>query len=198
MMEAQITVVLQRSVSHRDYVPFATFSLVIDGTDSEFGPLSTIYTDATEMIGGVEVLRRDSLCRPYIKFNCLDAMDTTALMVRLTVFDEAGNSNICMVDANVQDNSPIDTIVREGDLTISCTEDFSRFLTDDGTTVTFLTGTCGIPMAPDNFTARVDTNTCGIGTIVRTWNITDDFNNSLRHTQTITLGREDEKFSSIM
>ncbi|MEL6124302.1 MAG: hypothetical protein AAFR14_11325, partial [Bacteroidota bacterium] len=175
-------------------VVFGTFQLAIDGAENEFGPLSTIYEDATEMIGSTEFIRLDSLCRPYIKFNCLDAMDTLPLQVQLTVFDKAGNSNSCMVNTIVQDNSPINKIVTAGDSTISCTDDVTPFLMDRDRPFTFLTTTCGIPLPPDSYTAIIDTNQCGVGTIRRIWSVTDDFNNTISHEQLITIGRDDEKF----
>ena len=180
--------------SNRDYVNWTTFMTAVDGAQGEFGPLSTIYEDATEIISGTEVIRRDSLCRPYIKFNCLDAMDTTALLVRLTVYDLAGNSNICMVNTTIQDNSPVvsDTLV--GDITISCTEDITKYVMNSDDVVQFRSGTCGIPRSLEDYSASVDTNSCGVGTIIRNWRFTDDFNNTVQHRQTITIGFDSEKF----
>ena len=152
------------------------------------------YDSRTTLIGGVTMIHKDSLCGPYVKFCCADAMDTSAIIIRMDVYDLAGNSNFCMVNALVQDNSAINKQVTGDDLTISCQADITPFLTDDGSTVTFLTTTCGVPKAPDDFSARIDTNMCGVGTIVRTWSISDDFNNSLTHTQTITIGLTSEIF----
>ncbi len=130
----------------------------------------------------------------YVKFCCQDAMLGEPILVQLRVTDVNGNVNECMVSVTVQDNSAISKVVAEGDRAISCQADVTPLLTDDGTTVTFLTATCGIPMAPDFFTAAVDTTDCGSGTIVRNWLITDELGNTLSHTQTITRGLPGETF----
>ncbi len=154
------------------------------------------YDDVIITISGQQMIHRDSLCRDYIKFCCNDAM-TGRVMVALTVFDHAGNSNTCMVNARIQDNSAITKLVRpQGmDLTVSCVEDIRPFLTNDGSAVTFLTSLCGIPIPPDSFTARVDTNRCGVGTIIRNWSARDGFGNSVTHAQTITIGFPGEIFN---
>jgi len=101
-----------------------------------------------------------------------------------------------MVNTEVQDNSPIKKTVRQDDITISCQDDVQPYLTDDGSTVSFITSTCGIPMPADQFTARVDTNDCGIGMITRDWRITDDYNNTVTHRQIVTIGLESEQFDT--
>ncbi|MFT6808641.1 MAG: hypothetical protein ACJA01_001867, partial [Saprospiraceae bacterium] len=171
---------------NNNLVNFTQFKEVVSCQDA--------YDARTTLINGVEMIHKDSLCGPYVKFCCVDAMDTSAIIIRMDVFDLAGNNNFCMVNANVQDNSAINKQVTVDDLTISCQADVTPFLMDDGSTVTFLTTTCGAPMSPDNFSARVDTNMCGVGTIVRTWRITDDFNNTLTHTQTVNIGLASETF----
>ena len=49
-------------------------------------------------------------------------------------------------------------------------------------------------MAPDFFTASVDTTDCGSGTITRNWLITDELGNTLSHTQIVTRGLPGETF----
>jgi len=171
---------------NNNLVPYAQFKEVASCPDA--------YDARTTVIGSVEMIHKDSLCGPYVKFCCADAMDTSAVLIRMDVFDLSGNTNFCMVNANVQDNSAVNKQITAGDITISCQADVTPFLTDDGSTVTFLTTTCGVPLAPDSFSAAVDTNMCGVGSIVRTWRITDDFNNSLTHTQTVTIGLANEIF----
>jgi len=130
----------------------------------------------------------------FVTFCCVDAMLGEPVLVQLQVTDVNGNVNQCMVSVNVQDNSAISSVVRTGDITISCQADVEPFLVDDGTTVTFLSATCGIPQAPDFFAAVVDTTSCGTGTITRDWRITDDLGNQLSHTQIITIGLPSETF----
>ena len=154
-------------------------------------------------IADIQVRRMDNNCDDapenlifgdFVKFCCADAMLEEPILVQLRVTDVNGNINECMVSVNVQDNSAISSVVRRGDFAISCQEDVEPFLTDDGTTVTFLTETCGIPMAPDFFTASVDTTDCGTGTITRNWLITDELGNTLGHQQIITIGLPSETF----
>ena len=130
----------------------------------------------------------------FVTFCCADAMLGEPILVELQVTDVNGNVNQCTVSVNVQDNSAISLVVRTGDITISCQDDIEPFLVDDGTTVTFLSATCGIPQAPDFFGATVDTTACGTGTITRNWMITDDLGNQLSHTQVVTIGLPSETF----
>lgn len=130
----------------------------------------------------------------FVKFCCDDAMLGEEIMVQLRVTDLSGNENVCMVRVTVQDNSVISKVVRENDFAISCSADITEYLSDDGSTVSFITSTCGIPMAPDNFNVRVDTTDCGTGTITRSWVITDELGNTLGHEQIITRGLPGETF----
>ena len=130
----------------------------------------------------------------FVTFCCADAMLGEPVLIELQVTDINGNVNQCVVSVNVQDNSAISLVVRTGDITISCQDDVDPFLVDDGTTVTFLSATCGIPQAPDSFMASVDTTSCGTGTITRDWRITDDLGNQLSHTQIVTIGLPSETF----
>ncbi len=130
----------------------------------------------------------------YVKFCCEDAMSGEPILVQLRVTDVNGNENECMVSVTVQDNSGLEKIGRQGDFSISCEEPVDPYLVDDGSTVTFLTMTCGIPAPPDIFSAVVDTNDCGVGTIMRNWIITDDLGNTLTHSQVITRGLAGEIF----
>ncbi len=110
---------------------------------------------------------QDTVFRPEVEFCCEDA--GKKVMVILRAYDEAGNFNDCMVEAEIQDKTP--PVIRcPHDYSISCgtyldTMDLSHF---------------GGPYYYDNcivqMTERVDTslNQCGIGYLGRWFVITDN------------------------
>ena len=72
----------------------------------------------------LEVARMDASCgydtqfRPYVEFSCCD-IENNLIMVVVKVWDEAGNSNECMVEVEVQDKIPA-TVICPPHITISC------------------------------------------------------------------------------
>jgi hypothetical protein len=114
-----------------------------------------------------------------ITFTC--AQVGTTVMVELGVWDKAGNFNNCMAEVKVQDNL-FPTIEILPNRTVSCT-----------TNVTSL-AQFGTPTFNDNCTANLvelpavrTLSGCGIGTIDRTFVVTDKDGNSASSTQRITI-----------
>ncbi|MBK7811315.1 MAG: T9SS type A sorting domain-containing protein [Saprospiraceae bacterium] len=110
---------------------------------------------------------RDSVFRPYVTFCCEDAGKSVMVILRAT--DSAGNTNECMVEADIQDKTP-PVIKCPHDYSISCevhldTVDLTRF---------------GGPIYTDNcivtMVERVDTflNQCKLGYLERIFVITDN------------------------
>ncbi len=118
-------------------------------------------------------------CENRIRFTCDDV--GKSIMVELYVQDAAGQWNTCMVNARVQDNLP-PTITAPPAAIANCYEDFTS-LTRFGSAT-----------ASDNCTFsvvenRVDNlNDCGLGTITRTFTVTDAGGNKATATQVITVG----------
>ena len=108
---------------------------------------------------------------PSVNFCCADV--GTNPMVFLKVEDSSGNTNVCMVEVDIQDKiAP--TLDCMADETVDCTEDFDL----DNLRVRF-----GWPTVEDNCLGiePVETvnhsdysdNSCGIGNIIRTFTLTD-------------------------
>jgi hypothetical protein len=127
-------------------------------------------------------VRRDA--NPFamsVSFDCNDA--GSAVIVTLRV-EEAGNPssfNECTTIVNVNDNMPPQLLSCPGGVTIDCEADYSN-LSIYGTPL-FMDG-CSFTLNVDS-TFNID-NSCGTGSIVRTFTATDpSMNTSLTCTQTI-------------
>ncbi len=113
-----------------------------------------------------------------VKFCCNDI--GTVQMVRLTVWDYAGNSNFCMVEAHIQDNiAPV--ITCPANVTIDCTANINNLNVYGTATASDVCGATIVETSTSNF------SDCGNGTITRTFTATDDYGNSDVCTQVITL-----------
>ncbi len=121
-------------------------------------------------------------CNNRVRFTCADVGRT--VMVELYVQDAAGHWNTCMVNARVQDNLP-PTITAPPAATANCYEDLTS-LTRFGAPVPFDNCT----LSPGSVIEKVDRNLndCGLGTITRTFTVTDAGGNSRTATQVITVG----------
>jgi len=106
------------------------------------------------------------------------------VMVMLTVWDMNGNSNFCMVNVEVQDKAA-PQIGDLPDLEIECSDDFLP-LTQFGTFPTY-SDACSVDTSSS---ASISLNSCGLGTIVRTFTATDG-SNTVSSTQTITVVNSD-------
>ncbi len=136
----------------------------------------------------------DQCFSQWVDFTCMDAMasnnsrpnNATAatIQVVMRVCDEAGNYNDCMVQVLVEDKMK-PTCIPPAPLNINCNTyanlwDLSNY---------------GTPAYYDNCSANIDElpaqfalNNCKIGTITRSWVVTDKFDNrSLPCTQLITV-----------
>lgn len=106
---------------------------------------------------------------PKVKFCCDDVGDI--VMVQLRVVDKSGNSNFCMVEAEVQDNhDPVITFCPKN-LTIDCDDDTVN-LDQYGTATA--TDNCNVVVTS---TAVRNINSCGTGSITRTFRAEDDQGN---------------------
>jgi hypothetical protein len=113
-----------------------------------------------------------------IKFNCDDI--GKEIMVELGVWDKAGNSNSCMVNARIQDNIP-PTIIPPADRTANCNEDFTTLTRFGAATVT---DNCTFTLMETRDDQR---NECGVGIIRRIFTATDSYGNVTTRTQNINV-----------
>ena len=127
----------------------------------------------------------DLTFKPYAEFCCADVGNT--IMVEFRIEDAAGNFNSCMVQIEVEDNTP-PSVVCPSDKTLDCSVDF----TDLGITGSAVASSdCGNVNA--TFTDVVNVSSCGVGTVLRTWSVPFG-NGSVSCVQTITLINTDPFF----
>ncbi len=112
-----------------------------------------------------------------VKFCCEDVGNI--IMVQLRVTDAAGNSNICTVEAEVQDNhDPVITFC-PADVTVDCGSDYTD-LDQFGTALA--EDNCNVSITS---TSSQSINSCGTGTITRTFRAEDPEGSSVSCTQRI-------------
>lgn len=114
-----------------------------------------------------------------VKFCCADIGQP--VLVELRVYDHAGNSNTCMVNATVQDNRPPILFNCPANITVDCSAELIN-LSIYGTPT--FEDDCGATLSEEvsrNF------NDCGIGTIVRRFIATDNYGNTSQCSQVITV-----------
>lgn len=114
-----------------------------------------------------------------IVVDCSDSGQSLLFLNRGT--DCNGNSNVCMVRVDVVDNSSTTEIFCPEDVTVDCTVDFDNpFFTG----MPDIIGFCNTPSAQADFVDQEDLNSCGTGTILRTWslNVETDGNGSCLQT----------------
>lgn len=121
-----------------------------------------------------------TLFTPTVEFCCAEVNKT--VMVELRVTDVHGNSNSCMVEVLVQDKLPPYITKCPADITLDCQADYSD---------TKVTGT---PEYVDNCEVisvkkqdDVKINSCGVGTVTRTWTVEDKQGYKNSCVQVITL-----------
>ena len=123
---------------------------------------------------------------PAAEFDCSDIGEE--IMVALLVTDMGGNTNMCMVQVEVQDK--IDAFIScPADITVDCTTAYDLNNLDS----------FGVPTITDNCTETayeeiVDTdfNQCGVGTILRTFTVVD--NGARTCSQLITFENQNAPF----
>ena len=121
-----------------------------------------------------------TLYTPTVEFCCAEVNKT--VMVELRVTDIHGNSNSCMVEVIVQDKLPPYITKCPADITLDCQADYSD------------TNVTGTPEYVDNCEVisvkkqdNVKINSCGVGTVTRTWTVEDKQGYKNSCVQVITL-----------
>ncbi|MFM2393458.1 MAG: hypothetical protein RLZZ546_1440 [Bacteroidota bacterium] len=115
-----------------------------------------------------------------IKFTCTDA--GKSFMVVLRVVDKADNTNTCMVEVRVQDNSLPKLLNCPIDITVGCNADIVNLTPYGAPTVTDLCGATIKEEIKDN-----GFDECRRGSITRTWTATDASGNTSTCSQVITV-----------
>ena len=132
-------------------------------------------------IDTMEVSRMDIISwGPGIKFTCADA--GKSFMVQLRVTDLAGNSNTCMVEVRVQDNTPPTLAGCPNDITIDCNADVLNLKQYGFPTAVDLCGAAVTEEVKNNFI-----DGCGRGFITRVFTATDLSGNTATCDQIITV-----------
>lgn len=161
-------------------------TIALDNAGNAIVPVSTFDNGSFDncSVDKVEVSRGNNACGAFSGFSdnitlcCADA--NTDVMVTLRVTDMAGNANTCMVMVSVQDKkSPI--IDCPQNMTIPCNSDYSD-LSIFGTATA--TDNCSVTLSE---TSDIQVNSCGSGTIYRTFTAIDGAGNETACTQIINL-----------
>ena len=159
-----------------------TVSLSDDGTAVV---AASVFDDGSTDNCGVdrfEARRLANGCGPatafdeFVSFSCCDLSET--VMIRLRVYDAAGNFNDCTVEVNVQDAIPAQLLCPT-DKTAFCTQDFSDLSVFGEVAVI---DECGADVV-ESVSMQLDD--CGLGFIFRTFTATDQAGLSNSCTQTI-------------
>ena len=163
------------------------FVRVLDDNASWFD-FATSQCDTEEWLYVIEITDPCGFSS-FAQFCCSDI--GTTHMVQFRVIDKAGNWNDCMVNAIIQDKLP-PAITCPAHMTVTC---------DDYFDVTKLRATFGWPTVFDNCEnprvvtdSIVNLNSCRIGTITRTFTVTDAGGRTARCTQNITVNGSDDPF----
>ncbi len=166
------------------------------GADGVATVLAATFDDGSNDNCGIdffEVRRMTDACSisgnttfgPDVKFCCADV--GTEVMVAFRVTDYFGNTNQCMVQVLVEDKlAPFKVQDVADDFEISCDDYFTNFApaldvaeANDDLNPALLIAEFGDVVYDDNCEAIVttgwsrDVNTCGVGTITRTWSVVD-------------------------
>ena len=114
----------------------------------------------------------------FVPFECCEIGET--IMVAFRVYDALGNYNDCMIEVEVQDK--LDPIIScPSDKVVQCTDNVADL------------GVFGSALAVDNCgtviseTSLADVNSCGVGSIVRTFIATDPTGNDVDLNQVLSL-----------
>ncbi len=148
--------------------------------------------------------------RNFVEFCCAD-VKTNPNIVVFRVYDRSGNYNECMVEVTVVDKKPPVIVQSLPNITVSCGFDISNLsifgnmrtaesdrknitINDPGNTSALQPkywGRDGLVSEDCNLDSSYSVsnglNSCGVGSIVRTWRFTDGVNPAVIATQTITV-----------
>jgi len=121
----------------------------------------------------------DSLFRDVIDLQCI--ADTLEVVLRM--YDCAGNFNECVADARIRDIIGPTLTNAPPNAQVSCLTDPQPYL-QAGFQSPTITDNCE---AIVDFSVSQNLDSCGIGTVVRTWQAVDNAGNGpVQHTQTVT------------
>ncbi len=126
-----------------------------------------------QVIDGVTYISESDLCRPYVHFCCEDMGGETMLVFRVT--DVSGNSNQCMVSAQIKDLGSPD-INCPDDITVDCEADVNSLPSDMSEAI--LVGNCNIPY-PVSMEIEDLRNSCNLGDAIREFSVRDNDGNIL-------------------
>jgi hypothetical protein len=107
----------------------------------------------------------DSLFRDFIELNCIQG----SLQVVLRVWDCAGNHNDCISTVMVNDPVPVSVVQGVQNVSLTCLDDYSDYLQEDFDAPVFADN-CDFTVS---FSAVENIDSCGVGTLVRTWTAQD-------------------------
>lgn len=131
-----------------------------------------------------------TLFTPTVEFCCEEV--NTSIMVEFRVTDLSGNSNTCMVEIRVQDKLPPYITKCPADITLDCQADYNDLtITKEPEYV----DNCEVISVKHQ--DQVNINSCGVGTVTRTWTVEDKqgFKNSC--VQVITLFNDDPFYYNV-
>ncbi|MEN0004719.1 MAG: T9SS type A sorting domain-containing protein, partial [Bacteroidota bacterium] len=111
----------------------------------------------------------DAAFRPFIDFFCDN--DTIPVVVR--AWDCYGNFNDCTADVIVEDRVPPFVAVAVDDVSLTCQDDFDQYL-DSAFDAPEFGDNCNFSLS---FSMEEEIDSCGIGTLTRTWTARDNPNN---------------------
>ncbi len=126
-------------------------------------------------------VRRDTFpFGEYVEFDCLD-IGNTPVPVDMRVYDINGLYNDCIIQISVHDNIP-PTLDCPDDITLNCIDDITN-LTLTGQAFAFDNCTLDTLIFSDSTML----NSCGVGTVERTWYTEDVYGLTQTCIQTITI-----------
>ncbi|MBC7885992.1 MAG: proprotein convertase P-domain-containing protein, partial [Saprospiraceae bacterium] len=108
----------------------------------------------------------NSIFTPTVAFCCSEV--NTSIMVEFRVTDLSGNSNTCMVEVKVNDKLPPYITICPPDITLDCQADYNDFTI---TKEPEYLDNCEVIIVKHQ--DQVNINSCGVGTIIRTWTVED-------------------------
>ena len=170
-----------------------TIALGLDGTASIFAESIDDGSHDNCCLEGFDARRIDqAVFGTQVDFNCTDLGNTIGVILR--VHDCHGNTNTCMVEVLVEDKiNPY--LAVPADLDLACTDFFGDIQAAlDAGDAGVLDANFGLATYGDNcevvldYSYSYDVDQCGVGTINRTWTVTDGAGNGpVSGTQTISV-----------
>ena len=153
---------------------------VIEATSFDDGSLDNCGIKLMEARKMTDICNNNTSFGSEVLFCCSEV--GTTVMVEFRVTDLSNNQNTCMVEVSVQDKLPPYITKCPADITLDCQTDYNDFKV---TGYPEYVDNCSIKSVKNQDDAHI-TN-CGVGTVARTWTVTDaqDYRHSC--VQNITL-----------